>query len=248
MQSSTSLISWQETRRYVESSVFDSDFVDSDKNSYGGDLTNFDVQGNFAAIGYFSGHGVTDGGTTQACSHDSDCANPPSGTTLPAVCRSIPGAGLTCLYDTPRRLVTNGAVAHFGNLDDLGTGLVTFGESPESGGWDGAGTNGSLNLVVMDISFGVTPTMYDEQLGNAFAGLHLWATIMPTYGDTSDVADRGSKFATGYTMSPYVAVADAWISVVTNIGDGLPCNGNAAYGGYGGINGCGCNVIFNVTP
>ncbi len=237
---------WSLRTRYTDTSVYDTDFIDPDIFSNGGDTYNFDQNG--AAIAYFTGHGPGDGGTGQTCNTWSDCVSPPGGTSLPADCRNIPGAGKTCVYTSPRYIVTESPGDKYGGWAGLTHGGgVGFGESTYSGAWAGAGTNGGVNLLVADQSFGVSPGLFWAQLGSAFAGVHLWATLMPTWGDTANVADRGPKFAAQFQANSAGSVAAAWVATLNSLGsEGMACNGSWSRGGGGGINGCGCNVVMSV--
>jgi hypothetical protein len=237
---------WYLKTRYTDNSVFDTDFIDPDVFSVANDTYNFDQTG--AGIAYFSGHGVGDAGTGQPCNHNADCTSPPGNGGYPATCRNIPGAGKTCLYNSTRYIVTESSGDRYGGWVGLNRGGgVAWGESTFSGPWSHAGTNGGINLAIVDISFGILPTGFWEQIGSAFAGVHLWGTIMPTWGDTADVGDRGAKFAAKYQANSAGTVADAWVYTLSSLGgEGMACGGNWANGGGGGINGCGCNIILSV--
>jgi hypothetical protein len=114
------------------------------------------------------------------------------------------------------------------------------------GNWAGAGTNGGTNMVVLDLSHGVKPELWFQQLNAIFAGIHLAATIMPVWGDTNNVPDRGWRFADFYRVNPNSSVGVAWGDTLHSVANGGPCpddNGNTVGGGHG-INGCGCNFVF----
>ena len=67
---------------------------------------------------------------------------------------------------------------------------------------------------------------------------------MPTSGDTATDANRGSHFANGWQYNVNGIVADAWTNTVNTLAEGSVCGSNGVTsGGYGGINGCGCNVV-----
>lgn len=239
---------WSEKTSWEDPSVYDSDFVDSDENSNGADLYNFDQPG--TGIAMFCGHGTADDGfptNVQYCYHNSDCVSPPSWATLPGVCRTWPSYDYgKCAYRSGRYIVTHGAYSPFGNWVNYSSGIVKFGESPQSGNWAGAGTNGGANMVVLDLSNGVEPEQFLANLGPAMAGAHILATIMPTGGDTASVADRGEQFASKFYDNEWGSVAQAWVTTLNDLGsEGSACV-SAQYGGYGGINGCGCYLAFSL--
>jgi hypothetical protein len=241
--------SWFEQTRYVDSEVFDTDFIDPELFGAGNgdDTHNFDQTG--AGIAFFSGHGSNQDGTNQMCLFNSDCRSPPQGAGLPAVCVAIPNQVFrTCHYTLPRFLITNSPGDKYNGAVQLSrAGGVAWGESTSSGAWDKAGTNGGINLAVVDISFGLIPSTWSV-IQSAFAGVHLWATIMPTAGDVANVADRGSKFAAFFQANSNTTVADSWAYTLNSLGsEGGNCgSSDGSTGGGGGINGCGCNVIVSV--
>jgi hypothetical protein len=144
-----------------------------------------------------------------------------------------------------RMAVTQGTGDRFGGLVNYTGGPIRWGESPSSGGWAGAGTNGGTNLVVLDISHGILPTFWYQTMRGASAGVQLIATMMTGGGDTSNVADRGSTFATFYRVNENAQVSASWLNTMNSLpaGEGSACPGG---GGGHGFNGCGCNVIIGM--
>ncbi len=194
---------WHPSGRYTNFGVFDSDFVDPEINAQGKDVAYFDHAG--TAISYFTGHGIqTDGcSTKQSCTTTSACKTPDpnAGESMPGSCRFSPVDQARCCYMVDRNLVTYSPFDKFGGYLNYSGGPIRWGESPQSGGWAGAGTNGGANLVVLDISHGILPPFWYQTLRNANAGVQMIATMMTAGGDTDNVADRGSTFATGSIYS-----------------------------------------------
>ena len=251
-------IPWTYSSHYVNANVWDSDFVDPQAKAGGGDDLYFDSPG--TAIAYFAGHGVDPGCNAGAfCSSSAQC-NAPDATkfqTGPGTCRSGPPGSLgswpwgpVCCYNSDRAVVTSASSAPFGNVVKYSQvwapdRFVGWGESAQSGGWSGVGTYGGVNLVVLDISHGVTPQFWASQLPPAFAGLQYLATIMPTAGDTSMVADRGGRFAQRWRANAAEPMANAWTYTLNDVPawEGNSCG---LVGGGHGINGCGCHFITSV--
>jgi hypothetical protein len=146
-----------------------------------------------------------------------------------------------------RFALTKGLFDKFGGSVNYSGGPIRWGESPESGDWAGAGTNGGTNLVVLDISHGVYPTFWYQTFRNASGGVHMIATIMTAGGDTANVADRGKTFASFYKQNEFNRVSTSWQetmnSLPANITDQSVC---PAGGGGHGFNGCGCNIIVGM--
>jgi hypothetical protein len=210
------------------------DFVDA----YNMESINFDQPK--TAISYFTGHGVCapyGANPPQRCTTTAACTNPVPGTQMPGSCKFGPGDPPQCVYLSDRYLVTDSGYDRFGGYVDYSGGSVHWGESPNSGAWAGAGTDGGTNLVVLDISCGVLPTFWRQQLQPAMAGIHMLATIMPVTGDTANVPDRGAAFGAGWAANPSGSVSQAWLTTLNSIPGS-------------GINGGGCNfaVAFNATP
>jgi hypothetical protein len=141
--------------------------------------------------------------------------------------------------------LVRGTNDQFGGLVNYSGGPIRWGESPEAGGWAGAGTNGGTNVVVLDISHGVLPTFWDPTFRNAQAGVQLVLTLMTGGGDTANMAQRGSTFAAFYRANPNRSVANSWKETMNSLpaapGGGTAC---ANLGGGHGFNGCGCNVAI----
>lgn len=223
---------WELAERDVDFQVDDMDFVDA----YNMDSLNFDRPG--TAISYFTGHGTCGpygANPPQPCTSTRQCTNKVPGTTLPGSCKYGPGDISQCVYLSDRFLFTNG-FDRFGGAVDYSGGSVHWGESQNSGGWAGAGTDGGTNMVVLDISCGVLPTFWLQQLRPAMAGIHMLATIMPVTGDTNNVPDRGSAFGGSWAANPDGSVAQAWLTTMNSIPGS-------------GINGGGCNfaIAFDAT-
>jgi hypothetical protein len=133
-------------------------------------------------------------------------------------------------------------------------GEVAWGESTNSGTWRGAYIDGGANVVILSLSNGMLPGFYYQNLGNAFAGAHMIGTTMPTAGDYDDPVDTGSEFAEQYFYESDNYVGLSWAEVAVQVGDGGSCGmgrnscgwEQVTNGGYGGYNGCGCNVVASL--
>lgn len=237
---------WYWSARWINGAVYDTDFVDPEINPLGGDQNNFDKPG--TAVSYFTGHGITTHGcSTQACTTTTACTTPntAAGERMPASCRFSPFDSPRCCYMVDRAAVTNGSGDRFNRIVNYTGGPIRWGESPQSGGWAGAGTNGGTNLVVLDISHGILPTFWYPTLRSASAGVQLIATIMTAGGDTANVAQRGATLASFYRANERARVSTSWQDTMNS----LPANlGSSCPGGGGGhgFNGCGCNIIVGM--
>lgn len=235
--------------RYTNSAVYDTDFVDPAVDSRGNDTTYFDRRNR--AVAYFTGHGIVDHGcSTVSCSTSAVCTNPataqgPGVARLPGVCRFSPLDMPRCCYMVDRQAVTKSPSDKFNGLVNYTSGPIRWGESPQSGAWAGAGTDGGANLVVLDISHGVLPPFWAQTFVRANAGVQLIATMMTGGGDTRNVPDRGAAFASFYRANQKGRVAEAWVQTMNS----LPANeGDSCPGGGGGhgFNGCGCNLVIGM--
>jgi hypothetical protein len=233
--------------RWTNGTVYDTDFVDPQINSLGNDQNNFDKPG--TAVSYFTGHGsCLDGCSThRSCTTTRACTSPnaSAGERLPGTCRFSPFDAPRCCYLTDRAAITHGTGDRFGGVVNYSRGATRFGESPQSGTWAGAGTDGGANLVVLDISCGILPPFWVDATLNSFAGMQFFATIMVAGGDTAIVADRGSTLAHFYRANENTPIVDSWLNTMASLpaGEGQPCPGG---GGGHGFNGCGCNIIVAV--
>jgi hypothetical protein len=239
--------------RWVDGAVYDSDFADPAVNSQGADRFYFDQSSR--AISYFTGHGIVDHGcSTVRCTSTSQCTRPDTATgpgvpRLPGTCRFSPFDRPRCCYMVDRQAVTFGTFDKFGRTVNYTGGPIRWGESPQSGSWAGAGTDGGANLVVLDISHGVLPPFWYQTFRQANAGVQLIATMMTAGGDTSNVAERGKTFATFFKTNENSRVSEAWVQTMNALPAGLG-QGCPGGGGGHGFNGCGCNLIVGMdhTP
>jgi hypothetical protein len=232
---------WHRLAHLTDASVWDTDFVDRERDSRGNDNTYFDQPG--AAISYFTGHGIgAHGCSTTSCTTTATCTSPGAGARLPGTCRFSPFDAPRCCYMVDRALVTSSTNTQFNNVVDYTGGPIRFGESSNTGGWAQAGTNGGTNLVVLDISHGVLPPYWRETLAQAFAGVHMIATLMTAGGDTANVSQRGAMFASRWSQNEQGSVAQAWLDTMawlpSNLGQAC-----ANLGGGRGFNGCGCHIV-----
>lgn len=143
-----------------DNNVITSNFHDNDITSQGDqDHLFFDKQG--VAFSYFSGHGETSQGSTQAniywseqlCTHNIQCMGgpgsyplPANGSQYPGFCNRLPGDTFgACTYTFKNREIKmnnnwSGPNAAVRNARaPYGAGRVRWGESQFSGGWDWSG-------------------------------------------------------------------------------------------------------------
>jgi hypothetical protein len=241
---------WTPGARYTDSAVYDTDFADSSLTPFGADQTFFD-RGR-RAVAYFTGHGIVDHGcSTVSCTSTSQCTQPNTATgpgvaRMPGSCRFSPMDLPRCCYMVDRKALNfSPANDKFNGVINYTSGPIRWGESPQSGGWAGAGTDGGANLVVLDISHGVLPTFWYQTFRNANAGVQLIATMMTAGGDTNNVPDRGKTFASFYRADERSRVSESWVQTMNS----LPANEGSscpAGGGGHGFNGCGCNFVIGM--
>ncbi|MCY0997360.1 DUF6345 domain-containing protein [Myxococcus sp. MISCRS1] len=227
--------------RYTDGLVWPTDFTDPQRVSGGSDTLYFDRSGD--AISYFSGHGTCDDHSNTPCTSRASCPDV-AGTDKRCLRFSENPLAGRCVYSRPRSIVVDrtGSACQSVNYS---SGPVAWGESPTAGGWAGAGTNGGINLVVIDNSCGITPDLFFPNVLGSFAGVSTVALIMPTRvgDDTADVANRGQSFADRYVANPNSAVAPSWAESINSVTGGTSC----AFGGGGhGIVGCGANIALSV--
>jgi hypothetical protein len=101
-----------------------------------------------------------------------------------------------------------------------------------------------VNFVVADVSCGLRPDYYIEDLMNPFAGVSTIATIMPArvQDDTWDTWDRGPSFAHQFTIAAGNSIAQGWLTAINNTTGGGSCPFG---GGSHGIDGCGAHVVVS---
>ncbi len=243
---------WHLTTKWTDRAVYDTDFFDNNLVSFGNDQFNFDRAG--VAISYFTGHGFCNSGcSTQSCTTTKACTNPASGGQppgTPGTCRFSPLDNPRCCYYTDGMAATAGTFDQAAGVVDYSSGPIRWGESATSGPWAQAGTDGGANLVILDISCGILPPFWYQELRNAVGGVHMIATILVAGGDTANVANRGSTFGKTWAAHPDDGqVAQAWLDTMAALpGDeGGACKD---LGGGHGFNGCGCNIVVAIdsTP
>ncbi len=272
-------------QRWTESTstlVWASDFYDYGASGDANDSDHlyFDKPG--TAISYYMGHGICgwNGDTTVNCASNSQCQQGftrgfglPNGTvssrsnfgTVPGLstigfCRGQPGDTVgTCSYPMwNSRAMALSDCTHPTSRQGLvgyGSGQVRWGDSPNSGSWAGAGTDGGTNLVVIEASCAEMSKRPNE-IWPAFAGVHLVATTMVHQGDAYISSIRGQLLAQEYQNNPFSSVSDSWLRAMNGLGApgvnarctnaaGTGYNwgvGGTVSGGYG-TNGCGGHTI-----
>src|SRR6266550_485304 len=227
--------------RFTDGLVWTTDFTDPEVVAGGDDSSNFDRSGD--VIAYFSGHGTCDDQSKTACTSTARC---PDVAGVEKRCLRFtdnPLAG-RCVYSRPRTIVVDKTGKACQNVD-YSTNGVRWGEDSSAGSWAGAGTNGGINLAVIDNSCGITPDLYIPEMLNAFAGVSTIALIMPTRvgDDTADVANRGRAFADRYVANQNSSVGPSWTDAINSVTGGSAC---AFGGGNHGVDGCGAHIAISV--
>ncbi len=229
--------------RWTNTNVWQLDFQSPSQVMGGLDFENFDRPGD--AISYFNGHGSCDDSSGFTCTTTAGCPDFPPLQKRCVRTSLFPVSG-TCMYSKPRIIFTNRFAGtdcdHPEEVDY--SNQVRWGESPSSGGWAGAGTNGGINFAVIDNSCGVTPDLHIPQLENAFAGISSIALIMPTRpgDDSGSVSTRGQAFANRYVSDPTRSIAPSWADAINSVSGGTSC----LFGGGGhGILGCGAHIAIS---
>lgn len=253
---------WTAGHFYHDSAVWDSDFVDPDATTlaYGGDTANFDRSD--TALSFFSGHGSCADYTSAAgkkpfnCVNDAACTTPGAGQTMPSRCLWDPFDGKgSCFYSAPHLIGTCSNSQQFGNAPVATGGLMKFGESTNSGGWAGAGTNGGINVAILDNSNAIrSPWFIWQSAAPMFAGMSLLGLIMPIgWGaDAGDYGQVGPTFAIRMVANPSASITDNWLGALSDIppGDGSSCGNSTIGGGHGIVgpagSGCGGHIMVSI--
>jgi hypothetical protein len=242
---------------WQDSLTWDTDFLDPDTlgaNPKDDDTNNFD-QPNLA-ISFFQGHGLaTDKAKPdQTCFGEAQCLNPPSGASVGnlgyGACVLSPASvakyGVfqgVCQYKDARALAVCGSGDANGHFAYLSPNMA-FGENPTNGAWRGAAINGGTSLAIVKMSFGML-TFFPTEWWNIFAGLHLYAGIMISWGDSEDSPGFGFAVAAPYGVNASSSVAEGYLNAMSSVTDGGGCDGSTSWGG--GINGCGCHAAMTVS-
>lgn len=223
----------------------------------------FDRPSPAVAISFFSGHGWCGPNGSQGqdsggielpdsynCTSSSQCFDPPPSTTLPGRCVSFP-TGLNrptrCAYSYKHYLKTcSPSVSQYADkvTYSYGDNKVFWGESSTAGSWAGAGTNGSVNVAVLEGSCLAHIPSWNRDF-DGFAGVRVVLVTAPHFnGDTAMTADRGPSLAQGYvTGGDNATVASAWEDAVDLTQGGNGCTGGDSSGT--GFNGCGANILLS---
>lgn len=228
---------WTTGNIYLDSLVWDSDFVDPEKNFNGADSTNFD-QANYG-LSYFTGHGSSfDYSAPQYnCTSHSNCTSPAPSQTPPAQCLYNPGTIYgTCFYGAEHLIGTCGSNPKFGNMPNAVSGIMKFGESTNSGTWAGAGTNGGINVAIIDNSNTLrSPAFGWQSIAPMFAGVHMIGVVMPIgWGsDNLDNQEVGPTFATRLRSNSSASVAEQWLLSLNDVSASLGSSCGVFPGGHG---------------
>jgi hypothetical protein len=155
----------------------------------------------FGGHGWCGGDGATQGKNTPSvsCHYNTDCKTigPWYSTSNDGVCRCPPpetGNGCACAYPYPHEPITCSTADQFGgtsfyNWYDINGDYhkrMRLGESPNSGAWGGAGTNGGLNALFLNTSCGAHWGSQFYDMNWAFAGLQLFGAQHVVTGDVQD--------------------------------------------------------------
>lgn len=252
--------------QYKDQGVYDGDFMDPDLAAhapgYPADTYNFDQSG--LGIAFYAGHGaqlpkpnppiICTNGASQ-CTQ----ANAPSGT-------YVGTSGLGSCALSPMSVATHGAgkgecqyvqlTTVNPTIDTCSTGssnnnhaqfgYMALGETRATGAWRGAGTNGGTSLALIHMSFSMWTFFPETTWWSMFAGVHLFAANMTSWGDIDGGAvNYGTDFADDYQTNPYGSVESAYMQIMSVETEGSGCVGSGSPNG--GFNGCGCNMIMTIS-
>lgn len=245
------LPNWTQDIWYQDSNVYGSDFIDPQVWS-GGTDDYIDRNNNFTSVYYYTGHGQEswswDNVPNGFCNSASQC---PVHAGASAKCIQRPLAHDICMYSdsNPGPFVHGASQAVVGNSPAFQTTPMRYGESPISGAWGGAGTNGGVNLMIFDMSFATTPGWEGLVSQRLFAGVRMIGFTNPIWGDTANISVRGESFAKGpqasyFTSNPMSDWASAMWLIPRTRGGTCAWWPNYDMGGGHGFNGCGCNIMI----
>lgn len=221
---------------WMDNSVWDTDFYDPDLtgNNNDHDTSNFDKSG--TAISLAIGHGSCDDITTVTCTSDTNCVFAAAGGHCAPGGLSL-GDDRVCIAPKTRYFITSSTSSWHGNRVYYGknyggtnTKSFAFGEDASSGGYNGAGTNGGANEVMIVNSCGFRHPFYPDETSYFYGGVHGVMFLMPTgawyhvanhtlhFTDAAQWGARGSTIANAILANLNGAVEDVWRSptVVSN--------------------------------
>ncbi|MDP9150306.1 MAG: hypothetical protein M3O36_10245 [Myxococcota bacterium] len=211
---------------FEESTVYDSDIVESDWDVNGHD--NIYTDTDRGGIGptnllFFSGHGSCNYpiDTTRFCNADSDCTGGKK-------C-FLDNNAHRCIGFADRNWITCSSSDKFNHFVDISTKVCMGENSSTPFTWKHCQTNGSTSYVAMDTSCASEAHFEVPANGNMFGGAVVFMGFegMPnswpstTFGDVGDSATRASHWAT--RMKNGQSVARAWLdaSRLDEAGGGL---------------------------
>lgn len=218
---------WTGKNFWQNGDVWDTDFYDPDLTGNGNDQGDawFDVVG--GSIAWAIGHGHCDDISSTICTTDADCAA--VGGYCPKFGPLPTGASKVCIKEKPRAFVTSSSTNQHANEVWYGqTPLkksLAIGEDYVSGGFDGAGTNGGMNIFLLTNSCGMRSNYWIQDSSYVFAGVHSWMMHVPTgawwqpgalnnpqYSDTPQWSSRGSTLANLILANIYAPASTAWLN------------------------------------
>lgn len=233
---------------YTDSSVFDTDIIDTARNSSGQDNYYWDKGG--LAVSYFSGHGKcpvsiappgwcpANNDTNCPCSYGYQC---PSG----MQCQVRPDGNGTCNNENASTLVTSSPGDSNGHAVRYWSGVaeMALGEGSYPINWAGVGTAGGTNIAILNTSCGAQPNYFWYGQRPMFAGVHSVFSQLVVYGDVSGGYQWGGILASIISANVNAAASTAWFDAMGQVTvGGAACPGN---GGWNGYSGCGANLVVS---
>jgi hypothetical protein len=214
-------------RRSLDQSVLDTDFHDPDLTGIptDSDTNRFDQAG--AAISFAYGHGTCDYTSTTTCTSDANCF---TGSYCSRFGPVLAGDSRTCMWQKRRIFVTADLSPDHANHVEYGkswhfpaTKSFALGESPNSGSFGGAGTNGGTNVAVIINSCGIQWNYWPSNTTYMRAGVHsllmtsasvAWRNSDGNHyiSDTRDTTNRGSELANAIMNNINSKVKDGWFN------------------------------------
>jgi hypothetical protein len=249
--------------QWQDNGVFDGDFLDPDLANHApgspDDTYNFD--NSLFGISFYAGHGDQLAKSSVTCTSYAQCSAANAGPGLfvglsgYGTCAISPGSVATlgsgtgiCNYAQPTTVNPTIAVCSTGstNSNHAQFGYMALGETPATGAWRGAGTNGGTSLAIIHMSFSMWTFFPETMWWSMFAGTHLIAADMTSWGDIDgDAVNYGTEMATSYQTNPYGQVEEAYVNTFSSDQEGGGCANDGSP--HGGFNGCGCSFVMSIS-
>jgi hypothetical protein len=210
---------WTAGQWFQDNDVFDTDFYDPDFTGAPIDSDTYNFDPSWAAISWAIGHGTCEDITATTCRTDSDCP-------VASYCPGFPLNNFElrhCIAELPRNFVTSSTASGHNNNVAYGGPAKSFvlGEDPQSGAFDGGGTNGGTNVAIITNSCGTRSRYWGDYSWRMFGGMHLLMMHAPVsagigpqgdfFADVYEWSGRGSSLANLILMNVNAPASEAWL-------------------------------------